>query len=67
MRQSDGAVKESSMFFVLISLAFLFVFTLWSIGTFFIMMYVAANMRQEPKLDRIKNLEHKIMTFKNEQ
>lgn len=55
------------MFFVLISLAFLFVFTLWSIGTFFIMMYVAANMRQEPKLDRIKNLEHKIMTFKNEQ
>lgn len=55
------------MFFVLVSLAFLFIFSVWSIGTFFIMLYVAANMRQEPKLERIKELEHKITSFKNEQ
>lgn len=55
------------MFFVLVSLAFLFIFSLWSIGTFIIMAYIAASMRQEPKLDRIKELEHKIISFKNEQ
>lgn len=55
------------MFFVLISLAFLFIFALWSIGTFFIMAYVAANMRQQPRLDRIKELEHRIISLKNEQ
>lgn len=55
------------MFFVLVSLALLFIFTLWSIGTFFIMLYVAANMRQQPRVDRIKELEHKIVGLRNEQ
>lgn len=67
MKRAVGKTKEANMFFVLVSLAFLFIFTLWSIGTFFIMLYVASNMRQEPKLERIKELEHKITSFKNEQ
>jgi hypothetical protein len=53
------------MFFVLISLAFLFIFSVWSIGTLFIMLYVAANMRPESKADRVKEIEHRIMSFKN--
>jgi hypothetical protein len=53
------------MFFVLISLAFLFIFSVWSIGTLFIMLYVAANMRPESKAGRIRDIEHRIMNLKN--
>jgi hypothetical protein len=53
------------MFFVLISLAFLFIFSVWSIGTLFIMLYVAANMRPESKASRIRDIEHRIMNLKN--
>lgn len=67
MSKAVGKTKEANMFFVLVSLAFLFIFTLWSIGTFLIMLYVASSIRQEPKLDRIRELEHKITSFKNEQ
>lgn len=63
MKRAAGKTKEANMFFVLVSLAFLFIFSVWSIGTLFIMLYVAANMRQEPKLDRIKELEHMIVSL----
>ena len=53
------------MFFVLISLAFLFIFSVWSIGTLFIMLYIAANMRPETKADRIREIEHRIFNLKS--
>jgi hypothetical protein len=57
--------REANMFFILISLAFLFIFSVWSIGTLFIMLYVAANMRPESKASRIRDIEHRIMNLKN--